>query len=110
MISRLAYVMAWRNAKNAGHHSDAVRLTATLAERLDLPVDSPLRQALETFLDAELAANPGRFSPTEESEKVLAQLLREDVGGFQRTLSPILSEASYERFQDLLDSLKIRAR
>ena len=108
-VTQLAYLMAWRNAQEATHHADALRLTAALATRLGLPSQSPAHHALERFLDAELAANPGRFSANDDPGKALNQLLREDLNGFQRTLSPLLSDECYERYGKMLDSLRLKA-
>lgn len=109
-ISQLAYVLAWRSAQEATQHTDAVRLTGVLATRLGLPADNAANKVVERFLDNELAANPGRFNASDAPGKVLDQLLREDVDGFQRTLSPLLSEECYERYLSLLDSLRIAVR
>lgn len=102
--------MAWRNAREATHHTDALRLTAALAAYLGLSDTSAARIPLERYLDNELAANPGRFSPTDAPLRVLQQLLREDLNGFQKTLSPILPDDAYGRYQELLDSLRLTAR
>jgi hypothetical protein len=106
-VEPLAYLLAWRNAADATHHTDALQLTQTMADLVALPA-GPAHDALERLLDAELAANPGRFDPSTPIE-TLSQLLRENVGGFQRILSPALSEAGYARYQKLLDSLNIEA-
>lgn len=108
--TRMAYIMAWRNSQEAEQHTDAVRVTDALATRIGLSATEPAYVALERFLDNELASNPGRFSPSDDPHKVIAQLLREDVGGFQRVLSPLLSEASYAQYQALLDALRITGR
>lgn len=108
--SRLAYVMAWRNSKDATEHTDALRLSTAFATELGVQASSPAFEVLEKFLDTELAASPGRFEAEAEPMTVIKQLLREDVNGFQRTLSPVLSEESYARYQQLLDSLRLRAK
>ncbi len=104
----LAYMMAWQSAANATHHTDAVQLTHAMADLVGLPT-GPAHDALERFLDAELAASPGRFDASAEPLETLSQMLRENVGSFQRILSPALSEVGYARYQKLLDSLNIKA-
>ncbi len=104
----VAYVMAWRNAHSVTEHADALRLAATLATRIGLPA-GPAYEALEKYFDTELAANPGRFLPTEDPQQVVEQLLREDISGFQRIISPLAPAACYIRYQELLDSLNIKA-
>ena len=109
-LNRLAYMLAWRNSREADHHEDAQRLTALLAERLGLPAESKAHQALEAFLDNELAVNPGRFNTKENPEYALTKLLSEDMEGFQRVLSPLLDNKCYERYVALLDELRITAQ
>lgn len=100
---------SWRGAipKKTNEHSAALRLTELLAAWIGLETGTDAYQAIQRFPDEELGANPGRFAMTDEPQKILTQLLREDVGGFQRMLSPLLSEGCYERYQVLLDSLRI---
>lgn len=105
--SRPAYIMAWRMAHQTTEYTDALRLTSLLATRIGLAA-GPAREALGRFLNTTLAGNPGRFDPADEPLAVLTQLLREDVGGFQRVLAPLAPEDAYQRYLQLLDTLDIR--
>jgi hypothetical protein len=104
----LAYIMAWRNAQDATEHTDALRLAATFAVKIGLS-QGPAYTAIEQFLDNELAATPGRFTPADDPQDVIEQLLREDVEGFQRVVSPLVSDDCYARYQGWLDALRIKA-
>ncbi len=107
-ITQLAYVLAWRNAQEADEHTDALRLTAAFASRIGLDPGTAAYEAIKRFLDNELAANPGRFTDDgNATQEILTQLLREDVGGFQRILSPLLSDECYTRYQELLTDLRV---
>jgi hypothetical protein len=104
----LAYIMAWRNAQDATEHTDALRLAATFAVKIGLS-QGPAYTAIAQFLDNELAATPGRFTPADDPQDVIEQLLREDVKGFQRVISPLVSDDCYARYQSWLDALRIKA-
>lgn len=108
--NRSAYELAFRRATTATVHANALRVADVLASKLGLRPGTA-RQVVEQYIDQQLAIAPGTTATGEQldAQATLNDLIRHNVGGFQRTLSAVLPEPAYERYIKLLDSMHLQA-
>lgn len=107
--NQAAYALAWRRALATTSHTSALRVADALARSIGLR-PGPARITIEQFIDQQMGACPACYPTDQLPAATLEQMIRLDVGGFQRALSAVLPDQAYFRYIIMLDEMGLKAQ